>query len=160
MRRPFLIAIAALGLAVLSLKAADTLPAQYTDAEFWRLVTEFSEPDKYFPYENFVSNEQSYQTVLPELKRLIKPGGVYLGVAPEQNFTYIAALQPKLAFIVDIRRQNLLELLMYKVLFEISADRVEFASRLFSRRPQGSRPATVEAIFKGLESTAGNAQLF
>src|SRR5215510_10360550 len=94
MRRPLLIAIiiGALGFAVLSLKAADTLALQFTDAEFWRMVTEFSEPDKYFPYENFVSNELSYQTVLPELKRLIKPGGVYVGVAPEQNFTYIAAL--------------------------------------------------------------------
>jgi hypothetical protein len=65
----------------------------------------------------------------------IRPGGVYLGVAPEQNFTYIAAIQPKVAFIFDIRRQNLVQHLMYKALFEMSADRGEFVSRLFSRRP-------------------------
>ena len=72
--------------------------------------------------------------VLPEVMRVIRPGGVYLGVAPEQNFTYIAALQPKVAFIFDIRRQNLIELLMYKALFEMAPDRVEFLSRLFSRK--------------------------
>lgn len=114
-------------------RPADTLPAQYTDAEFWRIVTEFSEPGGAFPYENFVSNERNYQVVLPDVKRLTRPGGVYLGVAPEQNFTYIAAIQPKVAFIFDIRRQNLIELLMYKALFEMAPDRSEFVSRLFSR---------------------------
>jgi hypothetical protein len=63
---------------------------------------------------------------------------VYLGVGPEQNFTYIAALKPKMAFIIDIRRGNLLEHLLYKALFELSADRAEFLSRLFSKpRPRG-----------------------
>ena len=124
------------------------------------MVTAFSEPGGYFQYENFVSNEISYQEIMPDLVRIARQGAVYVGVAPEQNFTYIAALQPKMAFIVDIRRQNMLELLMYKALFEMSPDRVEFASRLFSRRPAGSRSATVEVIFRGLESTAGNAQLF
>src|SRR5438876_3201551 len=87
-----------------SAKAADALPRQYTDVEFWRMVTDFSEPGGAFPYENFVSNEVSYQDIIPELKRIAKPGGAYLGVAPEQNFTYIAAIQPKVAFILDIRR--------------------------------------------------------
>jgi hypothetical protein len=43
-------------------------------------------------------------------------------------------VKPKIAFIVDIRRQNLIEHLMYKALFELSADRAEFISRLLSRR--------------------------
>ena len=47
-------------------------------------------------------------------------GGVYVGVGPNQNFTYIAAIRPELAFIVDIRRQNLLEHLLFKVLTEKS----------------------------------------
>jgi hypothetical protein len=29
-------------------RLADSLPTQYTDAEFWRLVTDFSEPDGEF----------------------------------------------------------------------------------------------------------------
>ena len=69
----------------------------------------------------------------------MKPGGVYLGVAPDQNFTYIVATAPRLAFIVDIRRGNLLQHLMYKAIFELSVDRAEFVSRLFSkRRPPGA----------------------
>jgi hypothetical protein len=115
-------------------RPADTLPAQYTDSEFWRLVEEFSEPGGAFPYENFVSNEAAYQVVLPEVMRTVKTGGVYLGVAPEQNFSYVAALKPKVAFIIDIRRQNLVELLMYKALFEMSPTRGDFLSKLFSRR--------------------------
>src|ERR1041384_8091820 len=70
-----------LGLARLHATAADTLPGQYTDAEFWRMVTDFSEVGGDYQYENFVSNEISYQEVIPELSRLAKPGGVYLGVA-------------------------------------------------------------------------------
>src|SRR5436189_2271806 len=86
----------------LGVKAADTLPAQYTDADFWRMVTEVSEPGGDYQFENVVSNEISYQEVLPELSRLAKPGGVYLGVASEQNFTYIDVVRPKVAFIFDV----------------------------------------------------------
>src|SRR5215510_2509770 len=130
--------VAVLGLNVLTPRAADTLPAQYTDAQFWKLINDLSEPGGTFQFENFVSNEASYQNVLPELTRRVKPGGVYLGVAPEQNFTYMSALQSKVGFIIDIRRQNMIELLMYKALFEISADRADFVSKLFSRkRPAG-----------------------
>ena len=154
--------VSALGLAALTSRAADTLPTQYTDAEFWRIVTEFSEPNGSFPYENFVSNEISYQDVVPELKRLTKPGGAYLGVAPEQNFTYIAAIQPKVAFILDIRRQNLVELLMYKALFEMSGDRTEFVSRLFSRKPPTGLNAnsTADQLFKAFETIKGDPDFF
>ena len=117
-------------------RLADSIPTQDTDAEFWRLVTDFSEPDGDFPYENFVSNEINYQVVLPEVTRRVAPGGVYLGVAPEQNFTYVAAIKPKVAFIFDIRRQNLVELLMYKALFEISPI-AGSSSRDSLRRPAG-----------------------
>ena len=42
-------------------------------------------------------------------------------------------VKPRMAFIVDIRRGNLDLHLMYKALFELSADRAEFVSRLFSK---------------------------
>ena len=68
---------------------------------------------------------------------------MYLGVGPEQNFTYIVALRPKLAFIVDIRRGNMNEHLLYKAFIELSADRADFLSRLFARpRPAGSADKT------------------
>src|SRR5262252_6324480 len=163
LKRIFVVSICCLvGCLAISSKAADTLPGRYTDAEFWRMVTDFSEPGGAFPYENFVSNEVSYQDVLPEVARISRPGGAYLGVAPEQNFTYIAAIQPKVAFIMDIRRQNMLELLMYKALFEISADRVEFVSRLFSRpKPAGLKStSSAEDIFKAFEPISGNPDFY
>src|SRR5436305_12029501 len=90
-------------LASSALFAAARVPAVLTDGAFWKMITEFSEPNGYFQFENFMSNEDSYQLVIPRLTETIKPGGVYIGVGPEQNFTYIAALRPKISFIIDIR---------------------------------------------------------
>src|SRR5438128_4813049 len=67
------------------------LPAKISDSEFWQLITGLSEPNGRFQYENFVSNEFSLQSVIPALKEKTKPAGAYIGVGPEQNFTYIAA---------------------------------------------------------------------
>jgi len=109
------------------------LPDSLSDREFWHLFTTLSEESGTFASENFVSNEQTFQHVIPSLKGTLAPGGVYLGVGPEQNFTYIANLEPRMAVIFDIRRQNAMAHLMYKALFELSSTRVEFVSRLFSR---------------------------
>jgi hypothetical protein len=124
------------------------LPKELTGEELWKLSTELSEPDGFFRSDNLVSNELFMQQVIPELARLVKAGGVYLGVGPEQNFTYIAAVRPAMAFIVDIRRGNLQLHLMYKAIFELSADRNEFVSRLFSmkRRPGLDRHSTIREI--------------
>jgi hypothetical protein len=130
--------------------SAEELPTRLSDEAFWGLVSDFSEAGGRFPSDNFASNELAIQYILPELANGRKAGGAYLGVGPEQNFTYIAALKPKIAFIVDIRRQNLIEHLMYKALFEISANRVDFLSRLFSRpAPTGlAKNAGVTALFE------------
>ena len=118
--------------------AADNLPKQLSDRAFWKMVSDFSEPDGFFRSDNFISNETTFQEVIPDLKKRASANGVYLGVGPDQNFTYITALRPRMAFIVDIRRQNMLEHLMYKAVIEMSEDRADFLSRLFSRkRPAG-----------------------
>lgn len=109
------------------------IPHRLADGEFWRLIDELSEPAGYFNSDNLVSNEDTYQDVIPELARTVAPGGVYVGVGPDQNFTYIAAANPAMAFIPDVRRGNLQLHLMYKALFALSANRAEFMSRLFSR---------------------------
>jgi hypothetical protein len=97
-----------------------------------------SEPDGTFRSENILSNETGFQMVIPGLLKAPRAGKVYMGVGPEQNFTYIAAIKPKMAIIVDIRRGNRCEHLLYKALFELSKDRAEFISRLFSKpRPAG-----------------------
>jgi hypothetical protein len=141
---------------------AVAIPARLTDAEFWKLVTDFSEPDGFFRSDNLVSNEDTYPAIVPELQRVVKPGGVYIGVGPDQNFIYIAALKPAIAFIPDIRRGNLQMHLMYKALIEQSADRAEFLSRLFSRkRPAGLTPqATPQELFTAFAASDTSDALY
>ena len=128
---------------------AGSLPVRLTGQEFSRLATELSEADGVFRSDNLVSNELYMQRVVPDLTRTVKPGRVYMGVGPEQNFTYIAATRPSMAFIIDVRRGNMHLHLMYKALFELSTDRADFVSRLFSlRRPPGlGRKSTAQEIF-------------
>jgi hypothetical protein len=128
------------------------IPDRIADSTYWRMITEFSEPSGSFPSENFVSNETEWQTIIPSALQLVKPGDVYLGVGPEQNFTYIAAFRPRIAFITDIRRQNLIQHLMYKALFELAPTRAEFLTKLFSRTPPpglsaASTPTELVAAF-------------
>ena len=125
------------------------VPARLADSTFWRLMTEMSEPWGTFRSENFVSNETALQWVIPKLVRRVPPGGVYVGVAPDQNFTLITALRPSIAFIVDIRHQNAVEHLMYKALIETSTDRADFLAKLFAR-----------ARLTGVDTTSSAAQLF
>jgi hypothetical protein len=141
-----------------SLADGSQVPTRLSDSTFWRIVTEFSEPGGYFRSDNFVSNETSFQYVIPELQRTTRPGGVYLGVAPDQNFTYLIALKPRIAFIVDIRRQNLIHHLMYKAMIEMAPDRVGFMSLLFARaRPAGlDTGATPEALFNAYANVAAD----
>ena len=144
-RLPFIPVLLALILAGTVSGASRTaipeLPARLTDQEFWRLTADLSEPNGAFRSENLLSNEMAFAVLLPEVLSRTKPGGVYMGVGPEQNFTYIAGMKPRMAFITDVRRGNLHVLLMYKALFELSANRAEFVSRLFTK----PRPATLTA---------------
>lgn len=133
------------------------LPQSLSDRDYWALIESLSEPAGSFTLsDNIVSNEPRYAEAI---KWLSPVGGVYLGVGPEQNFSYIAALRPDLAFIVDIRRENLDLHLLYKALFELSTDRADFVSRLFSRpRPPGlEAAASVDALFEAFDRVAPTA---
>ena len=165
-RRHFLIAAIAT-LATLGLwfsprthVAAQSLPTSVSDKDFWGMVVTLSEPGGFFRSDNLISNETAFQHVIPELQKTPHPGA-YLGVGPDQNFTYITALKPKMAFIVDIRRQNMLLHLMYKALVELSTDRTDFLCRLFARpRPAGVGPeSTAQALFDAFETVAGTEEI-
>src|SRR5688572_8054119 len=97
---------------------ASRLPAALTDDQFRNAMAAWSEPAGEFVHAgNLVSNE----THFPDMIRLLgSTGGVYIGVGPEQNFSYIAGLRPEIAFIVDIRKENRDLHLLYKALFEVS----------------------------------------
>src|SRR4051812_47850521 len=138
------------------------LPERLTDAQFWELSQTLSEPGGSFRSDNLLSNEVWLQYVIPDLLTVNKPGRVYMGVGPEQNFTYIAALKPAMVFIVDVRRGNLDLHLMYKALFDMSSDRVDFVSKLFSRkRPDGlTASSSVREMFQAFASVPADEVLF
>jgi len=144
------------------LPAAGQLPTRLTDQEFWKIASDYSEPDGTFHSENLVSNELRFQTIIPELTKTVVPGRVYVGVGSEQNFTYIAATKPAMVFIVDIRRGNLDLHLVYKALFELSPTRADFVSKLFSLpRPQGlSEASTGAQIFAAYANVPPSQALY
>jgi hypothetical protein len=155
-------AIVAALLAAMPRAATTTLPVRLTDREFWQLSTDASEPDGYFRSDNLTSNETGFLRVVPDLVTRTRQGQVYLGVGPEQNFSYIAATRPALAIIFDIRRGNLLVQLMYKAIFELTRSRADFVSMLFSRpRPERlSADSPVADLFATFSSSASDEALY
>ena len=143
-------------------RAARPLPAELTDAEFWQLITNASETGGGFISENLVSNELGYPYIIPSLTERVPAGGAYMGVGPEQNFSYMAAIRPSIAFIIDIRRQNMIEHLFYKAVFELSASRREFLSRLFARKidPGLDGNATPQQLFAAVGDVPKDAELY
>ena len=116
--------VALLGGSVARLQSPGSFAAQIAD---------LSEPGGFFDTDNLISNERSYLRVLPELSRRKVHGGAYVGVGPDQNFSYIAEIRPSIAFILDVRRDNLLLHLLFKALFAQARTRVEYLSLLFGR---------------------------
>ena len=134
---------------------------QVSVEQFGQYIRDWSEPEGYFDSDNFISNETSYLHVLDQLQQHVKPGGIYLGVGPDQNFSYIAHTRPMLAIITDIRRQNMLQHLWFKALFAMSANRVEYLSHLVSRKPPGIKPdASLQAIVDAVRAGETDESVF
>jgi hypothetical protein len=148
-RRSLLLAIPACALLILPALGRQTAPTSFAST-----VARLSEPGGYFDTDNLISNESSYLQVLPDLPRRVH-GGAYVGVGPDQNFSYIVAVRPAVAFIVDVRRDNVLLHLLFKALFHESATRVEYLSGLFGRTappaPQTWRTASVDKLAEYVE---------
>jgi hypothetical protein len=121
------------------------------------LVERLSEPNGDFDTDNLISNESSYLHVMPALEQGGVTGGVYIGVGPDQNFSYIARIRPASAFIIDIRRDNLLLHLLFKAIFAASRNRIEYLSILTGRpvpdRLDTWRDASIEKIVAYLDMT-------
>ncbi len=103
------------------------------DTTFARLIERLSEEGGYFDSDNLISNESSYLHVMGKLERLGVRGGAYIGVGPDQNFSYIAQIRPNIAFMIDIRRDNLLQHFLLKALFERARTRLEYLCLLFGK---------------------------
>ncbi len=137
-------------------------PESLSAAEFSRLIRDFSENGGYFRSDNFTSNETAYLYIVDKLQQYGTTGGAYLGVGPEQNFTYIAKVRPRIAFIVDIRRQAVIQHLMYKAIFHLSPTRAQFLSRLLSKpAPTGAKPdAALNDLLAHFSTAASDEKLY
>jgi hypothetical protein len=148
----------AIGLAAaLAVPLAAQAPRTLSDSAFAQLVAALSEPAGYFDTDNLISNEDSYLHPVGTLKRIGVSGGAYLGVGPDQNFSYIAAVQPHVAFVIDIRRDNMLEQLLFKALFALSHDRIEYLALLFGKPlpadTTGWGARTIEELLQYIDRT-------
>ncbi len=112
---------------------AKSLDRALTSEQFAQIVEKFSEPNGYFDSDNLISNETSYLHVMGRMRKMNVSGGAYIGVGPDQSFSYIAQIRPGIAFITDIRRDNLLQHLFFKSLFVLSRNRLEYLCLLFGR---------------------------
>lgn len=128
------------------------------DTSFAGTVARLSEAPGYFDSDNLISNETAYLHAVSHLRAGRVTGGAYIGVGPDQSFSYIAAIRPSVAFMIDIRRDNLLMHLMFKALFERSRNRFEFLSRWTGRvvpADAGSWDgAPIERILAAVDSLA------
>lgn len=103
------------------------------DSSFAGMVARLSEDPGYFDSDNLISNETSYLHAISKLRAAGVSGGAYIGVGPDQSFSYIAEIRPTVAYMIDIRRDNLLMHLMFKALFERSRNRLEYLCRWLGR---------------------------
>jgi hypothetical protein len=152
-----------LGTSVRTPVRAPPLDPQSADA-FGKLVAKLSEPGGFFDSDNLISNEASYLHVLGPMRRLGVSGGAYLGVGPDQNFSYIAQVRPKIAYMIDIRRDNLLQHLLFKALFEMSRNRVEYLALLFGKPVPANvnewNERTIEKIVAYIDSVPAQQDVF
>lgn len=109
-------------------------PTASPPSAFADTIARLSEPPGTFDTDNLISNERSYLDVVPAIVARPIRGGAYIGVGPDQNFTYIARIRPSVAYIVDIRRENLLLHLLFKALFAEARTRAEYLCLLTGRR--------------------------
>jgi len=127
---------------------ASTSTALLADEEVGPLIARLSENPGNFPSDNYVTNETTLLDVAPALRNPALKGRAYVGVGPEQNLTYLALLEPAVAYIVDIRRGNMLEMMMLRGCIEAGRTRAEFLSALLARRVAQTDGGTLLESFR------------
>jgi hypothetical protein len=157
--RPGLAPLAAVVCAILLHGAPPSGVAQ-APSTFAARIAALSEPGGYFDTDNLISNERSYLQVLPALRGGDVRGGAYIGVGPDQNFTYIAAVRPTIAFMVDVRRDNMLLHLLLKALFSLSATRAEYLALLFGRPTPapGAKDDSIQQLVAWIDRTPADVR--
>ncbi|HYP28860.1 MAG TPA: hypothetical protein VE262_19260 [Blastocatellia bacterium] len=148
---------------IISAGASEIAQASKDHKNFAALSVRLSEQAGHFDSDNLISNETSYLHVLGKLREMDVRGGVYIGVGPDQNFSYIAKIRPRMAIIIDIRRDNLLHHLLFKTLFENSRNRIEYLCNFFGKplpRSKGWEQATAKELVDYIDKTPSDPKLF
>jgi hypothetical protein len=132
------------------------------ESTYGRTFLRLSEPAGYFPSENVVSNETSYLHVLDAMRRIGVKGGAYIGVGPDQNFSYIAAVRPDVAFMFDIRRDAMLEHQLFKAVFAMSRNRLEYLCVLTAKPVPANvdswKDSSITALIKFVDNTSASVE--
>jgi hypothetical protein len=118
------------------------------DLEISNALREADASDTRYRLDCFVTSEVAHNEVISKYRPAPCPveRDAYLGVGPCQNFTYVGALMPSLAIVVDARVDNLVEHLMFRLVFERADDPLQYLALLFSREvPAAGRHAAVRS---------------
>ncbi|WP_422772381.1 hypothetical protein ACN28C_04875 [Plantactinospora sp. WMMC1484] len=108
----------------------------------------------------FVTNELAYNDVLTRCWPTGTTGG-YVGVGPCQNLTYVGALRPRCAVIVDSRLDNVLLHLIFKLIMERATNPVEYLATLLSRQIGAPSPGQgPDFLISAVEAGPASAELF
>jgi hypothetical protein len=147
----------------MSATASRVAQASRDHKAFAALSARLSEPGGYFDSDNLISNETSYLHVIGKLREIGVSGGVYIGVGPDQNFSYIARIRPRFAIMIDIRRDNLLQHLLFKALFSRSRNRIEYLCNFFGKpfpKTKGWDTRNVKDLVEYIDSATSDSKLF
>jgi hypothetical protein len=119
-------------------------------------------PASNYTLDCFVTNEFAYNEVLSRCLPASGTSGGYLGVGPCQNLIYTGALRPRVAIIADTRMDNLLEHLMFKVIFGWAPTPLDYLTLLFSRETTARQPdpLTAESLIAAFESCPVSAERY
>ena len=131
--------------------------------QFAALSARLSEPGGYFDSDNLISNETSYLHVIDKLREIGVSGGVYIGVGPDQSFNYIVKIRPRMAIMIDIRRDNLLQHLLFKALFARARNRVEYLCLYFGKpfpKTRGWEQRGLKDLVDFIDNTPSDPKLF
>jgi len=158
-----LIVVSLLAAFLMSAAASRVADASRDHKSFAALSARLSEPGGYFDSDNLISNETSYLHVITKMREMSVSGGVYLGVGPDQSFSYIAKIRPKMAIMIDIRRDNLLQHLLFKSLFSRARNRIEYLCEYFGKpvpKTRGWENRSVKELIEYIDNTASDTKLF
>jgi hypothetical protein len=165
-RRDFLKRLLVVNLLIvflLSAAASRVANASRDHRSFAALSARLSEPGGYFDSDNLISNETSYLHVMGKLREIGVSGGVYIGVGPDQSFSYIAKIRPRVAIMIDIRRDNLLQHLLFKSLFGRARNRIDYLCEFFGKpfpKTKGWESRSIKELIDYIDSTASDQKLF